>query len=416
MIVCETPMRNTFKILFYIKRSSLLRNGYAPIMGRITINGARAQLSTHLSIPPDLWDARTGCAVGNSRRAEQVNTHLGEIRFRLSRCYEALFFGHQTVSPQKVRELYRGTVHTAGIVRFFRLHNEEFGKMVGVNRSSSTYYKYRCVCRHLEKFIRTRYGCADLSFQRLDREFLIGFHQYIARQTSHKTNTVWVYLIALKHITSLALAKGLIEHDLFADYKLHSEFVPRNYLTMDELIRMGDVELRNSRLALVRDAFLFSCFTGLAYVDVKSLTLENIKQIGGHFWIYTTRKKTGAAVRIRLFELPSALLARYMPASPTQPLFALPCNGWCNACLEKIMNMIGIDRRVTFHTARHTFATTVTLSQGMAIETISKLLGHKDIRTTQIYATVTHDLLTREMEQLSRKIDALYPRKIPVVG
>ncbi len=406
-------MRNTFKILFYIKRSSVLRNGQAPIMGRITIDGQRAQLSTHLSVPPVMWNARMGCATGNSRLAEQINARLNDIRFQIGRCYDALFFERQTITPQKVRELYRGKDHhhREGIVHFFRTHNAEFGKMVGVNRSLSTYYKYRCVCAHLETFVRMHYGCPDVPFERLDREFLSGFHNYIANQSPHKTNTVWIYLIALKHILSLAFSRGLIDRNLFSNYKLHSEFRPREYLTMQELMRMVALDLDDTGLELVRDAYLFSCFTGLSYVDIKSLTMCHIKKTGKQIWIHTTRKKTGAAVQVRLFELPGTLLMKHMPDSQTAPIFPLPTNGWCNACLEKIARKTDIERHITFHTARHTFATTVTLSQGMPIETISKLLGHRDIRTTQIYAAVTHDQLSRELEHLSRKIDSICSRK-----
>ena len=166
-------------------------------------------------------------------------------------------------------------------------------------------------------------------------EFLSGFHDYIANRTSHKTNTVWIYLVALKHVLSLAFDRGLIDRNLFPNYKPHSEFCPRDCLTMDESMRIAELEPDHPGLGPVRDAYLFSCFTGLSYADIKSLTMCNVKKRDGQLWIYTTRRKTGTAVQVRLFELPGALLTKRMPDSQTAPIFPLPSNGWCNACLKK---------------------------------------------------------------------------------
>lgn len=150
-------------------------------------------------------------------------------------------------------------------------------------------------------------------------EFLSGFHDYIANRTSHKTNTVWIYLVALKHVLSLAFDRGLIDRNLFPNYKPHSEFCPRDCLTMDESMRIAELEPDHPGLGPVRDAYLFSCFTGLSYADIKSLTMCNVKKRDGQLWIYTTRRKTGTAVRVRLFELPGALLTKRMPDSQTAP-------------------------------------------------------------------------------------------------
>lgn len=402
-------MKNTFKILFYIKRSAPLRNGNVPIMGRITIGGQRTQFSTQLSVAPALWEARTGHARGYGEQARHINRILDGIRFRMEQCYTTLFFDQPFVTPIMVKELYLGAGgRHRTIVDFFMRHNEEFGRMVGVSRSKNTYYKYRCVCNHLARFIRERYGRDDLMFRELNREFLSGFHAYIAREMACRKNTIWIYMIALKHILMLARSKGYLTRDLFANYKLHSEFVERNYLSAEELNRIIGLDPAPATLRLVRDVFLFCCFTGLSYCDVRGLRTKHLRRVGDRLWISTKRHKTGAAVEIRLFDLPLAILASYLPEEDDgEPLFALPSNSWCNRCLKQLSAMAGIEKHVTFHTARHTFATTVTLSQGMAIETISKLLGHKSIRTTQIYASITHTRLNAEMERLSKRISGL---------
>ena len=157
---------------------------------------------------------------------------------------------------------------------------------------------------------------------------------------------------------------------------------------MTEIRKLIRLDLDDMTLQLVRDAFLFSCFTGLSYIDLCTLTPQHIQQDGKQLWISTTRRKTGSAVNVRIFAIPYTILQKYKPMQRNARIFRLPSNGWCNICLERIMSLAGIPRHITFHSARHTFATTITLSQGMAIETISKLLGNKKIRTTQIYATI----------------------------
>ena len=403
-------MKNTFKILFYAKRKAPLRNGNIPIMGRITINGDRTQFSTCLSIPPGLWDVGLGRASGRSNTAIRFNEQLSNIRYHVERSYNQLFHAHAVVTPLMIKEMYFGVNHDGEtILAFFKRHNDEFSHMVGVNRSKTTYLKYRCVCGHLADYIRNKYDCNDLPFRKLDREFLTGFHSYIVNECGCRKNTTWIYMIALKHIFMLARSKGHMSKDLFANYRLHSEAVTRNYLCMREISKLMRYETGDATLQLVRDAFIFSCFTGLSYIDVCNLTPRNIRHINKQMWITTTRRKTGSEVHVRLFSVPYNILLKYLPVSGNGQLFRLPSNGWCNKCLDKITVAAGINTQITFHAARHTFATTITLSQGVAIETISKLLGHKNIRTTQIYANITHSQLSIEMERLSKRINSLYP-------
>lgn len=402
-------MRNTFKILFYVKKNAPLKDGRVPVMARITICGQRVQLSTQLSVDRDLWCASGGQAAGRSRAAVEVNRRLNDIRYRIEECYRKLFLNGSLVTPAMVKEAYFGIEHRpCRLLDFFRRHNEEFRRMVGVSRSQATYNKYRCVCRHLERYVAAAYRRDDLAFDELDKDFLTGFHAYIVQQCGHRKNTAWVYMIALKHILMLARSKGHLRCDLFAGYKLRSEFVSRSYLTFEEIDRLIRAELPSAGLRLVRDAFLFGCFTGLSYVDLRSLTRRQVQQHGDQVWIDLARRKTGTEVSVRLFALPRAILHRYLSAG-SGPIFDLPGNGWCNKRLEQIGTAAGIAKRITFHTARHTFATTVTLAQGMPIETISKLLGHRSIRTTQIYAVITHSALDGQMERLSQRIDSLYP-------
>ena len=399
-------MRNTFRILFYAKKNSPLRNGELPLMGRITIDGRRTHFSTRLSVPPGLWVTAAGRAAGRSSQARQINERLASIRFRMEKCYEALFAEQRSVTPQAVKARYFGCdLDTMSLLAFFRQHNDEFARMVGVSRSKSSLYKYRCVYMHLAAFIRERYASEDLSFRELDRTFVVEFHAWIRKEPALHNNTAWVYMTAFKHILMLARGAGLLLRDPFNNYKLHCQPVVRNFLSEEEITEMIRLPIEEPELQLVRDAYIFSCFTGLSYVDLRELRAENFRSERNEMWLRTRRRKTGTEINIRLFAVPQSILLRYRPVQGGGRIFNLPTNGWCNACLRRIISRTRIGRPLTFHSARHTFATTITLSQGMAIETISKLLGHTNIRTTQIYATITRSRLGGELDRLSHRLD-----------
>ncbi len=399
------------KLLFYLKRNALLQNGYAPIMGRITIGRARASFSTRQAISPLAWDTLQHRAIGRNREMIRINRALDHLYERAMQCYELLCAEHPNPTPAMVRDrLFAADLSQVSLLELFARHNATLQQQVGLDRSLSTFYKYHSVELHLRGYLQAHYRRDDLFLGELDRNFLLGFHAYLLRELSCQKNTVWVYLTALKHVLTKARSEGYPIVDLFADYKLRCEYVARNFLSTEELIRLVGLKGLSSTHRLIRDCFLFSCFTGLSFIDLKQLRRANVRSLGRQRWIETARRKTGAPVQVCLFELPLAILRKYMPASPLQPIFPLPSNSWCNRCLAELMQRAGIEKRITFHAARHTFATTLTLSQGIPIELISKMLGHSSIRTTQIYATVTYDHLDTVMSRLSKSLDPIGAR------
>ena len=397
-------MRHTFKVLFYIKRKALLRNGRAPVMARITINGERTQLTTHQSVVPSQWNTAGGYLTGRSEESRRINGALETMRARIVHCYDTLVAGGEPPTALRVKELYSGDDgRRQMLLAFFRCHNDDFRSMVGVSRSVNTYNKYRSVYLHLSRFVAERYRCDDVPFHRLDRRFVAEFHGYIGRTARCRANTARVYMTALKHVLMQARCQGYMTRDIFLNYKLRHEAVRRNFLSMDEIRRVESLPLDSAPLRYVRDMFLFSCFTGLSYIDMRNLRFDNLQMLGGEQWINTSRCKTGTEVSVRVFEVARQILDRHSSGGGER-IFRMPSNGWCNMCLRRVMREAGIERRITFHSARHTFATSITLAQGVTLETISKLLGHKNIRTTQIYASVTHAQLRREMSLLSKRM------------
>ena len=401
-------MKKSCKVLFYIKRNAPLRSGLVPIMGRITVDGQRTQFSTRLALPPEAWDVAQNRAVGRSLEMAQINRALDEMRIGLEQSFAELRRKGLDVTPNAIRDRYfQGGELCEGLVALVARHNASFRRQVGIDRSQSSLYKYQSVQRHLERFTPRHTGAGDLPLHALSREFLTAFHGYLLREMGHRKNTIWVYMAALKHILQWARRNGVHFDDPFVDYRLRSEQVSRQVLTEAELERLMRVELPDETLRLVRDIFLFSCFTGLSFIDLQRLTWAQLVCQGEHWWIETTRRKTGSQVQVRLLEVARSILEKYAPADRNAPIFALPSNSWCNRCLARLMRHCGIEKHITFHAARHTFATTLALSNGMPIETISRLLGHSSIRTTQIYATVTRDHLDRELSRLSERLEPL---------
>lgn len=399
------------KLLFYLKRNALQPNGYAPIMGRITLDGQRAQFSTRLSIPPSAWDGEQHRAMGRNAEMIHINRNLDRLYERALDCYTELQREHLRPTSAMVRErLFMTDPDQTSLLDLFRRHRESLEQQVDIACSRSTLYRYHAVQLHLERFLQTAYQRRDLLLGELDHDFLARFHAYLQRDGACSRNTVWVYLTALKHLLARARAQGYPIPDLFANFKLRCEFVARNFLTTDELMRLIALEGLPPTHRLIRDSFLFSCFTGLSFIDLVQLRIGHVRHIGRCYWIETARRKTGQPVEVRLFDLPLAILRKYTPDLPDRPIFPLPSNSWCNRCLADLMHRAEIEKPITFHAARHTFATTLTLAQGIPIEMISKMLGHTNIRTTQIYATITHDYLDTMMSRLSKRLDPLGAR------
>lgn len=398
------------KVLFYIKRNALLRSGRAPIMGRVTIAGQRAQFSTRLSVAPGAWDVGLNRVLGRSSEVARINRELETMRLELENCYDELRYVNPHVTPVEVRDRFLGqTIRQESILSLFELHNERYRRQIGITRSASSCYKYDAVLQHLRGYLAHKSPTGDMPLAQLNRDFVIDFHGYLLRVAQCHKNTVWVYLTAMKHVLAEARNEGVVMNDPFADYRLRNEYVHRSYLTEEELARLIALKELSPGMQLVRDAFLFSCFTGLSFVDLRALEVRHVVQFEEHCWIETSRQKTGQQVQVRLSELPLAIIEKYAPEDAGL-IFPLPSNSWCNRCLVRLMKLAEIGKRITFHAARHTFATTLTLSKGMPIEAISKLLGHSSIRTTQIYANITRTQLNREFSRLSPQLDAFKRR------
>lgn len=402
-------MRSTFKILMYLKKGSEKPNGNVPLMCRLTVDGEIKQFSCKMDVSPRLWDVKTGRASGKSIEAQKINRAVDKIRVDVNRRYQEMMQTDGYVTAAKLKDAYLGIgIKQETLLKLFEQHNDEFLKKVGHSRAQGTFQRYRTVCKHIREFLPHTYHRNDIPLKELNLTFINDFEYYLRTERKCRTNTIWGYMIVLKHIISIARNSGVLPFNPFAGYINSPENVDRGYLSKEELQALMDAPMKNKTYELVRDLFLFSVFTGLAYSDVKNLTVDNLQTFfDGNLWIIARRKKTNTESNIRLLEVPKHIIDKYKGMTGDNRVFPVPSNSSCNEKLKKIGTQCGIKTRLTFHVARHSAATTILLSNGIPIETVSRILGHTNIKTTQIYAKITNQKISQDMEALSHKIGNL---------
>lgn len=291
--------------------------------------------------------------------------------------------------------------NTTGVLLFFERHNRIFAQKVGYSRSRETYVRYRVVLKHLTAYVRDVLRKEDIPLSELRSSFVNGFDTYLRTGPGLAPNSVWGYMITLKHIITLARNEGMMTLNPFASYVNSYTAVDRGYLTEDELVRLMEVPLRTEAEERVRDLFLFSAFTGLSYIDIRNLRADHVQRyFDGHWWIITRRQKTGVTSNIRLLDVPLRIVEKYRGVRSDGRLFPVPSNNCCNENLRRLASRCGIRTRLTFHVGRHTFAT-MALNRGMPVESLSRILGHTNIRTTQIYAKITDKKISADMAALA---------------
>lgn len=399
-------MRSTFKVLFYLKKNAPKKNGYVPVMCRITIDGTIAQFSCKLDVNPDLWDTQSGRASGRTAEAKETNLFLDNIRVGVNTHYREIFDKDNYVTAEKVKNAYLGLgMKHETILKVFEQHNKDFEKQVGKMKSKSTYQKYCTVYKHVQEFIRYRYKVSDIALKELTPAFIIDFELYLRANQNCTNNTVWVYMMPLRRMITIAQNNGWLNRDPFVEYSISPEDADRGYLTKEEIKLMMNAPTPKKKHELVRDLFIFCCFTGLSFRDLKNLTTDNLQtSFDGHEWIITKRQKTKVQSNIRLLDVPRRIIEKYKGIAKDSKVFPVPTYGNLRDNITLIVQACGIKKHVTWHMSRHTYATEICLTNGMPIETLSKTLGHTNISTTQIYAKITNEKVSHDMEALSHKL------------
>ena len=401
-------MRSTFKTVFYVNGSKE-RNGIVPIMGRVTINGTIAQFSCKLSVTKAIWDAKGNRAKGRSKEANEVNFALDNIKAQIAKHYQRLSDREAFVTAEMVRNAYQGIgTEYETLLRAFDKENAAFAQRVGKDRAVRTYRKYLTVRKYVAEFIKFQYKRSDMSMNELTEEFIRDFCLYLKNVIGLTQSTIWIYSIPLKHIVTAAHYNGKIQRNPFAMYHVDPDHKEREFLTEEELDIFAGIELENPNFAFARDLFMFGCWTGISFVDIKNLTEDNVAIISGSPWIVSQRQKTGVPFKIKLIDAAIQIIERYKPLRKDMHLFNIGSLDMVNKRIKKVAKMCGIKKRISFHVSRHSFAV-LALNYGMPIESVSKILGHTDIATTQIYAKVTSTKLEHDISAFESRIKGHMP-------
>ena len=401
--------RTTFGLLFYIRRDKTNKRGEAPVFMRLTINGERADASIKRFIEPHAWNSAKGKANEKSRGGKDLNLYLDAISANILRIQRDLELDKKEISAQIILNRYLGKEqsdrHT--LMEVFRAHNEKCRALSGISLAPGTVIRYETSLRLTEAFLRTTYKKEDCYLDEITHQFVEDYDFYLrtVRRCCHNTTTK--YLLNFKKIIRIALAKGWMKKDPFAQVHFHFEPVEREFLEKQELKVLLNKEITITRLAQVRDIFCFCCLTGLAFMDVQQLKPEHlVADIHGKIWIRKARQKTKNMCNIPLLDEAQKIIDRYRdhPYCQTHGVLLPVCsNQKMNSYLKELADICGIRKNLSTHCARHTFAT-LTLASGATIDNVAKMLGHANVNMTRRYAKVLDSSIMRDMEVVAENM------------
>jgi len=397
-------------VSFYLKKNNI-RNGVCPVMGSITIGKDVVRFSCKLEANPTLWDTRAGRMNGKSSQARTVNREIDKINVAINACYKEIVTIRGKSTAEEVKNTFQGiSASQETLLQVFREHNDVYRTQAGVNYSIRTWKIHENSRSNLEKFIKHRYHVSDFHFRQLNRKFIDDYVFYLRIDRKFMPCTVLKNIESLRKVVKIAIRKKIISIDPFFGFSPEYPKPCQRYVPENELKKIMKTSLNNAALEVTRDMFVFSCFTGLAYIDLYNLTGNQIiKDETGLIWLNINRQKTGSVSKIPLLEVPLQLIEKYRKTNNgNDRIFPMKSNVRMNEQIKKIAELCGVERRLTFHMARHTFATETCLSQGVPIETVSRMMGHTKLSTTQIYAKVTHNKVNKDMALLSKKIRNKY--------
>ena len=401
-------LENSVKILSFIKRHKLKKNGEAPVFIRITLGDQRTEFGIKESIEPKFWNNELGRINGKSKKAQIINSILDKYERKIFLLKEVIEDEGAEVTANTIKDKLIGKKdNRKTVVRIFEEHNNEARKLIGNGFAPDTVQRYETTLMHFRKFIKGKYNREDLAFSELTPNTIRQFEIYFKTERNCSHNTTVKYLKNFKKIVLIAKENGWVFRDPFAGIKFKLTPVDTIYLSSQELDAIKYKKLPIKRLETVRDIFLFCCYTGLAFTDVKTLKREHLSTDNdGITWIHKLRKKTKQMSTIFLIDGAMSLIKKYEfhpEVQTSDKVLPVPSNQKMNAYLKELADICGINKPISTHSARHTFATTVALENDISLEVVSKVLGHSNTKMTQRYARTTENLIKKNMIKIATK-------------
>jgi len=392
-----------FKVLLYLKKSSPDKSGKTPIMGRITVGRSMSQFSCKLSCTPSLWNPRESRLNGKSREAVIANAKLDKLMLAVNSAYDALVERKQPFNAEAVKDMFQGSIDTQmTLLKLFDRLTDELKSRVGIDRAAGSVSTYTYTRRALAGFIKKKFNASDLAFGQLNEQFIRDFQDFVLVDKGLAMDTLRHYLALLKKVCKTAYKEGHSEKHHFAHYKLPKQKASTpKALSREDFEKIRDLEIDGKRIShiITRDLFLFACYTGTSYADTVSITESNLStDDNGEQWLKYRRKKNELLARVKLLPEAIALIEKYRDNN-RETLFPAQHYRTLRNNMKSLRVMSGMTEDLVYHAGRHSFASLVTLEEGVPIETISRMLGHSNITTTQIYARVTPKKLFEDMDK-----------------
>lgn len=399
-------MNKTFNLLFYVKKAKVNSIGEAPIYLRITIDGKISEISTKRTVQPSKWNPKAQKVNGSTEENKSLNFYLKTFEQKAYDVYHGLMKDKEAITCENLKNKLLGRdERDRMLIPIFQDHNDRMEKLIGKEFAQGTLERYKICLKHTKEFLKWKYNISDIDIKKIDYAFLNDFEFFLRTEKSCCNNSAVKYIKKnFGKIIRICISSGWLDKDPFLNYSSTFNEVTRTFLNEQEIERLFNKDFNNERLSQVRYIFLFSCFTGLAYIDTQNLTQNHITiGLDGNKWIFTKRQKTKTRANIPLLPQAEQIIEKYRD-HPTclnsGKLLPVLSNQKMNAYLKEIADLCNINKELTYHIARHTFATTITLSNGVPIESVSKMLGHTNIKTTQHYAKILDQKVGEDMSNL----------------
>jgi site-specific recombinase XerD len=402
-------LETSFSILFYLKKPKGYTRGEVPIYMRITVNGAKKEIGTKHSFDPDRWNSDAQRAKGTNESSKTINAYLDTLERKVHDARLKLLENTKAVTAEALVKILTGQEDKPRmLLEIFEHHNAQMAALENTEYAPATVKRYDTTLEHTRSFITWKYNLPDIEIKNLSFDFVSDMEFWLKSVRKCNHNSSIKYIGNMRKIVNYCLKTGWLQRDPFFGFKMAKREVVRDFLSDDELQSLTAKRFAIDRLSQVRDIFFFSCYTGLAFIDVFQLTPASIaKGVDGKQWIFTSRQKTDTPTRVPLLPQAQDILNKYkdhprcINEGKVVPILS---NQKMNAYLKEIADVCGITKTLTFHIARHTFATTVTLNNNMPIESVSKMLGHKSIKITQHYAKIMDKKVSEDMLQLQKRL------------
>lgn len=408
-------MKAELKILFYLKKNHVKKNGLCPVVGRIRTGKGMSVFSLKIDAAPGLWDTKAGRMSGKSKLAREVNRAIDHINLTIHIRYRELAGIHREVDADDLKNAVQGIASAQDtILNLFTKMNEGIARRTGIDYSRAGYEQYRFAYKAQEQFIHQKLKVSDFPLKALTFSYIEDYYNYLRVDRKLSTGTSNSYLIYFRKVIRNAVNDGVLSRDPFDGFEMEKAGIVHKTLTKEELDRFMRAVPENERQERSKDVFLFGTFTGLSYIDMKHLGYDDIKTMGdGSRWIVAKRQKTGVEYRVRLLAVPLAIIDKYKGVMTDGRVLDVPDKMIVHRGINAIAKQCGFDRGIGIHMSRHSFASIVTLSEGVPIETVSRMLGHKYIKTTQRYAELSIDKIREDMLLLSKQIAGKFTLIMP---